>query len=203
MILDTPWNLCVRPGGAIRTLADWIAAARRENGLAFGTTGVGSVAHLLGVQFATAAGIRMEHVPYRSLAQSSADLMGGTIPGIMESLTATSSFIRAGNMLALASSAATRSPHFPDIPTFRELGFPTVAADGWAGFAAPAGTPRPILAALADAMRAAQADPTIRQRMTEMSSTPGQRYLEEAQAFVRQQVADWAPVVQASGARVE
>ena len=143
----------------------------------------------------------MEHVPYRSLSQSSADLMGGTIPGIMESLTATSSFIRAGTMLALATSAGTRSPHFPAIPTFRELGFPSIVADGWAGLAAPAGTPRPILEALADAIRAAHADATIRQRLTEMSSTPGQRYLDDAQAFIRQEVATWAPVVQASGAR--
>jgi tripartite-type tricarboxylate transporter receptor subunit TctC len=201
MILDTPWNLCVKPGGAFRTLSDWIEGARRANGLAYGTTGVGSVAHLLGVQLAASAGIQMEHVHYRSLTQSSADLMGGTIPGIMESLTATSGFIRAGNMLALASSAAERSPHFPNIPTFRELGFPAVQADGWAGLAAPAGTPRPILQALADALRAAQADPLIRQRLAEMSSTPGQRYLDDAQAFVRAQVAQWAPIVQASGAR--
>jgi tripartite-type tricarboxylate transporter receptor subunit TctC len=203
MILDTPWNLCVKPGGPIRTLADWIEAAKRGNGLAYGTTGVGSVAHLLGVRLAAAAGITMEHVPYRSLTQSSADLMGGTIPGIMESLTATSSFLRSGNMHALASSATQRSPHFPDVATFRELGFPTVTADGWAGLAAPAGTPRPVLEALANALRAAHADPTIRQRLAEMSSTPGQRYLDEAQVFVRQQVAEWAPVVQASGARPE
>ncbi len=201
MILDTPWTLCVRPGGSIRTLADWIEAARRSGGLAYGTTGVGSVAHLLGVRLAAEAGIAMEHIPYRSLTQSSADLMSGNIPGIMESLTATSGFVRAGNMQALASSAIARSPYFPDVPTFRELGFPTVAADGWAGLAAPAGTPRPVLEALANALHAAHADPTIRQRLAEMSSTPGQRFLEEAQAFVRQQVSEWAPVVHASGAR--
>lgn len=200
MILQTPWMLCVRPGGAIRDLAGWITAARGGQGLNYGTTGVGSVAHLLGVQFAAAARITMEHVPYRSLAQSSADLMNGTIPGIIESLTATSGFIRAGTVLPLANSSVTRSPGFPDVPTFSELGFPGVVADGWAGLAAPAGTPRPILEALAAAMRAAQAEPVVRQRLEEMSSTPGQLYLDAAQAFVRQQIADWAPVVRASGA---
>ncbi len=200
MILQTPWILCVRPGGPIRSLADWIEAARGGRGLTYGTTGVGSVAHLLGVQLAQAAGIQMEHVPYRSLSQSSADLMNGTIPGIIESLTATSSFIRAGNLLPLASSASERSPLFPDIPTFRDLGYPSVAADGWAGLAAPAGTPRPIQEALAQALRAAQAEPAVQQRLTDMSSVPGQLYLDDAQAFVRQQVAQWAPVVRASGA---
>ncbi|MBL6458248.1 tripartite tricarboxylate transporter substrate binding protein [Belnapia sp. T6] len=200
MILQTPWILCVKPGSAVRTLADWLAAAKRQGGLAFGTTGVGSVAHLLGVQLARAAGVTMEHVPYRSLTQSSADLLSGTIPGIVESLTATSSFIRSGSMLPLASSASERSPLFPDIPSFRDLGFPQVVADGWAGLAAPAGTPAPVLDALALALRAAQAEPGVRQRLAEMSSTPGQVYREEAQAFVRQQVAAWAPVVRASGA---
>ena len=200
MILETPYILCVKPGGPIRSLADWIEAARRQRGLAYGTTGVGSVAHLLGVQLAQAADIPLEHVPYRSLSQSSADLMGGTIPGIIESLTATSSLIRAGNLLPLASSATTRSPIFPDIATFRELGFPGVAADGWAGFAAPAGTPRPILEALAQALRGAQAEPAVRQRLADMSSTPGQLYLDDAQAFVRREMAAWAPVVRASGA---
>jgi tripartite-type tricarboxylate transporter receptor subunit TctC len=200
MILQTPWMLCVRPGGPIRDLAGWIAAARSGPGLNYGTTGVGSVAHLLGVQLAAAARITMEHVPYRTLAQSSADLLNGTIPGIIESLTATSGFIRAGTVLPLANSSAARSPGFPDVPTFAELGFPGVVADGWAGLAAPAGTPRPVLEALAAAMRAAQAQPAVRQRLEEMSSTPGQLYLDDAQAFVRRQVADWAPVVRASGA---
>ncbi|WP_439548864.1 Bug family tripartite tricarboxylate transporter substrate binding protein [Falsiroseomonas sp.] len=200
MILQTPWMLCVKPGGATRTLADWLAEARRTNGLAYGTTGVGSVAHLVGVLLAQAAGVPMEHVPYRSLTQSGADLMSGTIPGIIESLTATSSFIRAGTMLPLASSAAERSPLFPDVPTFRELGFPTVVADGWAGLAAPAGTPSPILDALAAALRAAQAEPGVQRRLAELSSTPGLLYRADAQAFVRQQVVDWAQVVRASGA---
>ncbi|WP_159994289.1 tripartite tricarboxylate transporter substrate binding protein [Roseomonas sp. 18066] len=200
MILQTPWILCVRPGGPVRSLADWLAAARRAEGLAYGTTGVGSVAHLLGVQLAQASGATMEHVPYRSLTQSSADLMGGVLPGVIESLTATSGFIRAGSMLPLASSGSQRSPLFPEIPTFAELGFPGVVADGWAGLAAPAGTPRPVLAAVAAALRAAQAEPAVGQRLADLSSTPGQLYLDDAQGFVRQQVAQWAPVVRASGA---
>ncbi|WP_419899268.1 Bug family tripartite tricarboxylate transporter substrate binding protein [Roseomonas sp. USHLN139] len=200
MILQTPWILCVRPDSPMRSLADWLAAARRADGLAYGTTGVGSVAHLLGVQLAQAAGATMEHVPYRSLTQSGADLMGGTLPGIIESLTATSGFLRAGSMRALASSGAQRSPLFPEIPTFAELGFPGVVADGWAGLAAPAGTPRPVLQAVADALRAAQSEAPVRQRLADLSSTPGEAYLDDAQAFVRQQVAQWAPVVRASGA---
>jgi tripartite-type tricarboxylate transporter receptor subunit TctC len=200
MILQTPWILCVRPGGAIRSLDDWIAEARRAKGLAYGTTGVGSVAHLLGVQLAAAAGVPLEHVPYRSLTQSSADLASGILPGIIESLTATSSLIRAGNLLPLASSASARSPLFPEVATFRELGYPGVVADGWAGLATPASTPRPVLEALAQALREAQAEPEVQQRLAQMSSTPGQLYLEDAQAFVRQQMAAWAPVVRASGA---
>lgn len=200
MILLTPWVLCVRPNGPVSDLAGLLAEARQRNGITYGTTGVGSVAHLLGAQLAAAADVPMEHVPYRSFSQSSADLMNGTINAIIESLTATSSLIRAGTVLPVASSMAERSPLFPEIPTFRELGFPRLVAEGWAGLAAPAGTPRPILEALAQALQAAQAEPAVQRRMVDMSSTPGRLFLDEAQAFVRAQVAEWAPVVRSSGA---
>lgn len=200
MILLTPWVLCVRPNGPISDLPGLLAEALRANGLTYGTTGVGSVAHLLGVQLAAASGVPLEHVPYRSFSQSGADLMNGTIGAIIESLTATSSLIRAGSIRPVAMSMRDRSPLFPDIPTFRELGYPSLVAEGWAGLAAPAGTPRPILEALARALQAAQSEAGVQQRLTELSSTPGRLFLDEAQAFVRAQVAEWAPIVRASGA---
>lgn len=200
MILLTPWVLCVRADGPVRDLPGLLAEARRANGLSYGTTGVGSVAHLLGVRLAAESGATLEHIPYRAFSQSSADVMNGTLGAAIESLTATSSLLRAGTLRPLAMSMRERSPLFPEIPTFRELGFQNLVAEGWAGLAAPKGTPRPVLEALANALKAAQAEPAIQRRLADMSSTPGNLFLDEAQAFVRAEVAEWAPIVRASGA---
>jgi tripartite-type tricarboxylate transporter receptor subunit TctC len=198
IMMGTPYLLCVDPKLPIRTLADYLQAARTRQ-MDYSTSGVGGVAHLLGLRLARATGAALEHVPYRGSTQAITDVMAGVVPSVLDSLTATSAHIRSGALRPLATSAPERSPDFPDVPTFRELGYPDVVADGWAGLAAPAGTPRPILEKLADAVRKAQASPNVQRRFAETSTSPGRLYLEDAQGFVRQEVAAWAPVIQASG----
>lgn len=198
IMMGTPYLLLVDPRLPIRTLADYLAAARQRP-LDYGTSGVGGVAHLLGLRLARATGTTLEHVPYRGSAQAITDVLAGVVPSVLDSLTATSAHIRTGALRPLATSAPQRAPEFPDVPTFRELGYPDVVADGWAGLAAPAGTPRPILERLAAAVRHAQATPAVQRRFAETATSAGRLYLDEAQAFVRQEVSAWAPVIQASG----
>ncbi|EHL96403.1 Tat pathway signal sequence domain protein [Acetobacteraceae bacterium AT-5844] len=198
IMMGTPYLLCVDPKLPIRDLAGYLEAARTKP-MDYSTSGVGGVAHLLGLRLALATGARLEHVPYRGSTQAITDVLAGVVPSVLDSLTATSAHIRTGALRPLATSAPERSPDFPDVPTFRELGYPDVVADGWAGLAAPAGTPRPILERLADAVRKAQASPNVQRRFAETSTTPGRYYLDEAQEFVRQEVAAWAPVIRASG----
>jgi tripartite-type tricarboxylate transporter receptor subunit TctC len=198
IMMGTPYLLCVDPKLPVRSLADYLQASRGKP-MDYGTSGVGGVAHLLGLRLATATGARLEHIPYRGSTQAITDVMAGVVPSVLDSLTATSAHIRSGALRPLATSAPERSPDFPDVPTFRELGYPDVVADGWAGLAAPAGTPRPILEKLAEAVRRAQASPNVQRRFAETSTSPGRYYLDEAQNFVRQEVASWAPVIQASG----
>jgi tripartite-type tricarboxylate transporter receptor subunit TctC len=198
IMMGTPYLLCVDPKLPVHSLADYLQAARTKP-MDYSTSGVGGVAHLLGLRLARATGAALEHVPYRGSTQAITDVMAGVVPSVLDSLTATSAHIRSGALRPLATSAPERSPDFPKVPTFRELGYPDVVADGWAGLAAPAGTPRPILEKLADAVRKAQASPNVQRRFAETSTSPGRLYLEDAQSFVRQEVAAWAPVIQASG----
>ena len=118
----------------------------------------------------------------------------------MDSLTAASAYIRAGSLRVIAFTTRERVPDFPEVPTFVESGFPDIVADGWAGIAAPAGTPRPLQERLAGAIREAIAAPAVARRYAETSTLPGTRFLDDAQAFVRSEIAAWAPVVRASGA---
>lgn len=198
IMMGTPYLLCVDPRLPIRSLAEYLAAARAKP-MDYGTSGVGGVAHLLGLRLARATGVALEHVPYRGSTQAITDVMAGVVPSVLDSLTATSAHLRSGALRPLATSAPQRSPDFPEVPTFRELGYPDVVADGWAGLAAPAGTPRPVLERLAEAVRHAQGTANVRRRFAETATTAGRLYLDEAQAFVRQEVAAWAPVIQASG----
>ncbi|MFC7610929.1 Bug family tripartite tricarboxylate transporter substrate binding protein [Teichococcus aestuarii] len=197
-MMGTPYLLCVDPRLPIRSLAEYLAAARAKP-MDYGTSGVGGVAHLLGLRLARATGVVLEHVPYRGSTQAITDVMAGVVPSVLDSLTATSAHLRSGALRPLATSAPQRSPDFPEVPTFRELGYPDVVADGWAGLAAPAGTPRPVLEKLAEAVRHAQGTANVQRRFAETATTAGRLYLDEAQAFVRQEVAAWAPVIQASG----
>ncbi|MFB9969923.1 Bug family tripartite tricarboxylate transporter substrate binding protein [Pseudoroseomonas cervicalis] len=152
-----------------------------------------------GLRLARASGAKLEHVPYRGSTQAITDVMAGVVPSVLDSLTATSAHLRSGALRALATSAPERSPDFPEVPTFRELGYPDVVADGWAGLAAPAGTPRPVLEKLAEAVRKAQDSPNVQRRFAETSTTAGRLYLDAAQDFVRREVASWKPVIEASG----
>lgn len=200
IMLGTPYLLLVHPAQPIRTVADFIAAAKRPPGLAYATSGIGSVPHLIGLRLAQAAGFELQHIPYRGGAQAATDAIAGVVPSVMDSLTAASAYIRAGSLRVIAFTTRERVPDFPEVPTFVESGFPDIVADGWAGIAAPAGTPRPLQERLAGAIREAIAAPAVARRYAETSTLPGTRFLDDAQAFVRSEIAAWAPVVRASGA---
>jgi tripartite-type tricarboxylate transporter receptor subunit TctC len=118
-------------------------------------------------------------------------------------LTAASANIRSGALRPLAHTWPERIPAFPDIPTFRELGFGDLVVDGWSGIAAPAGTPRPILERLAAATREALEAPEVVRRYAETATAPGRLFLDDAQRFVREELATWTPIIRASGATVD
>ena len=204
MLMGTPYLLLVGPRQPWRSLAEFVAAARAApESIAYGTSGVGSMPHLVALRFSEAAGIRLTHVPYRGGAQASTDLIAGVLPSIIDSLTAASANIRAGSQRALVHSYPDRIAGFDDIPSFRELGYRDLVVDGWAGLAAPAGTPRPVLERLAAASRAALAAEPVRRRYADTATTPGRLFLDDAQRFVREEAATWAPIVRASGATAD
>jgi len=204
MVMSTPYLILVRPNLPIRTVADLVEVARRTpGGISLGNSGVGSMPHLVGARFALAAGVPIQHVSYRGAAQATADVMSGALPGLVDSLTAASANIRSGAVRPLAHTWPERVPDFPDIPTFRESGFPDLVVDGWSGIAAPARTPRPILERLAEAVRESLAAPDVVRRYAETSTAPGRLFLDDAQRFVREELVTWTPIIRASGATVD
>jgi tripartite-type tricarboxylate transporter receptor subunit TctC len=204
MVMSTPYLILVRPDLPIRTPADLVAEGRRRpQPFSYGTSGIGSMPHLVMLRFLSATGVAMTHVPYRGAAQAATDVAAGVLPMMVDSLTAASANIRSGALRPLAHTWPERVPAFPDIPTFRELGFRDLVVDGWSGIAAPARTPRPVLERLAALIRETLEAPEVVRRYAETATAPGRLFLDDAQRFVREELAVWAPIVRASGAAVD
>lgn len=202
-ILRTPYALMAHKGAPFGTVAEFIAHARRNPGLAYGTSGVGSIPHLVMLRLAKAAGIELNHIPYKGGAQAVADAIGGQVPLVLDGLAAAVPHLKSGALKGLGVTSAARSAALPDLPTFAEQGQRDMVVEGWAGVAAPAGTPRPVLEKLAAAFKEVMALPALQERYRGAASTSGSLYLDDMQRFVRADAETWRPVVIASGATVD
>lgn len=179
------------------------AAARARPGIAYATSGVGSLPHLFMLRYCQAANIEMQHIPYRGGAQAVNDVVAGVVPVTLDGIASSVGLMRNGQIKGIGITGPTRQPLFPDMPTFVEHGFPGLVAEGWAGMAMPAATPRPIQERFAAVLKEVLALPQIVERYRQLAIDPGTRFGAEAQAFVAQEVETWRPLVIASGATVD
>ncbi len=192
--------IAAHPSLPFRDAAGLVAYAKAHPGqLRFGSAGNGTITQLSGEMFAEAAGIRLEHVPYRGSAPSLTDLLAGRVQLLFDSVAIPA--IHDGRLVAIATIAETRNPQLPDVPTLRELGFRQAEALPWFGVAAPAGLPLPILDRLASALEATLAAPGVARAMAPMGLTPS---FEAGEAFpdrIRRERDMYGAVVRRIGAR--
>lgn len=168
-VARTPLIMVVHPGIAATTPAELIKLAKADPAkFSYGTYGNGSSAHFFGYTFNKQAGLKMEHVAYKGEAPSVNDLLGGQIPIVIMSGVGAAANIQAGKMKGIAVTGPARAPIFPDIPTFKELGFTGMDDVGWFGLFAPAGTPKPIIDKLSKEVNLILKDPEIIARLGKM-----------------------------------
>lgn len=161
-LVRSPSLLVVSGSSPYKTLADLIAAARQKPGqVSYGSGGIGTTAHLPVEVFAREAGIRLTHVPYKGVAAVVPDLVAGRVSMMMSTATSTMELIKSGGLRVLAISSAARSPQFPNVPTFKELGLPEATFEIWIGMVGPAGIPKPVRDRLSQALEAARSDPRL------------------------------------------
>lgn len=168
-VVRAPQVLVVNSRLAVADLAGFLALARSavgEGGLTMASQGNGSIGHLAGALLAEQAGVRWTHVPYRGGGPAVVDLVAGHIDALLVTLPAAIEHIRGGRLRALAVTAATRSPALPSVPALAEAGFPGFDVVTWQGLVAPAGTPAPAIARLAEATAAVLGDPAMRASLT-------------------------------------
>jgi len=186
-----------------KSIAELIALAKREPGkLNYASAGVGSGIHLGAELFATMAGIKLTHIPYKGSNPALTDLIGGHVAIYFSSLPPAIALIREGKVRALAVTGPQRSPMLPDLPTVAEAALPGYEAVLHYGIVAPAGTPRPIIDKLNAALKAALAEADVRERIAAdgaelLSTTP-----EEYAADIDREEMKWSKVVKVSGAKV-
>jgi tripartite-type tricarboxylate transporter receptor subunit TctC len=204
MIGNAPNSLVVHPSFPAKTVAELITYAKANPGkVNFGSAGVGTASHVSGEYFATAAGIKLVHVPYKGTGPALSDLIGGHIPMAFAPIPATHSQISGGTLRALAVTSAARTGLLPEVPTIAESGLTGFDASLYYGLIAPAGTPRPIIDKLNAALRTALTSDEVKKRLvadgTEVTpSTP-----EEYTAFIDKDETKWSKIVKASGAKGE
>ncbi|TPG58516.1 tripartite tricarboxylate transporter substrate binding protein [Roseomonas nepalensis] len=187
------------PATDLAGLIAWIKA--QPGPVPYGSSGVGSVPHILGVLLEREAGLQLSHIPYRGSAPMQAELLGGSLPLGFDVLPDTVENIRAGRLRAFAVTASARQPLAPEVPTMAELGYPGIKIDNWLGLSAPAGLPALIAERLRAESVAALATPEMRRRLDERGITGAPLGPTEFTALVAQQVRDIGGAVAALGIR--
>jgi len=186
-----------------KTLAEVLEMAKTKK-LAYASPGAGTTPHLTGEHlFRAIAKLDVTHIPYKGAGPAAAAVVAGEPPIGSLAVTAPMPFIKSGQLRAIAISSATRHRLLPDVPTFKELGYPEIEEYTWVGFFAPAGTPPDVVQKLNDAMNRVLRMPDVRERLEALTFEPIGGTPQQFAEYVRSEVAKWAVVVKETGAKLE
>jgi tripartite-type tricarboxylate transporter receptor subunit TctC len=199
-LASIPFVLVAHPSFAGKSVADVIAQAKAKNGeLSYASAGLGTSNHLAGELLASAAGIKLLHVPYKGSAPALNDVVAGHLP-LMFDLQATAlPYVQSGKLKALAVTGRTRSSLLPDVPTVIESGLPGYEVSAWFGVFAPAGLPRPVLDRLNAEISAVLQAPEMQKRLQELGAEPEQGSAEAFAKFTRAEATKWSGVLKNAG----
>ncbi|QWE22162.1 tripartite tricarboxylate transporter substrate binding protein [Polynucleobacter sp. AP-Jannik-300A-C4] len=199
-----PLILVVNPNSQYKSIQDIVAAAKAKPGtLTFSSGGIGGSHQLSAELFMQNAGIQMIHVPYKSGSAGLTDLMAGNVDMMFDQMYSAVPSIRADKLRPIAITSKKRSPLFPNLPSFAELGYPKVEVLNWQGFIAPAGTPKPIIDILNKAANEALKDPQLRELMLSQGNEIGGGTPSEFAALIKSEAAKWSAVVKAGNIKPE
>ncbi len=204
LVAMAPSVLVINPSIPVRTVKELIALARARPGqLQYGSAGSGSATHLAAVLFAQATTVDILHIPYKGGAPALADVIGGHIVMMFGNIAPAAPLIRAGRLRALAVTSVQRTPLLPELPALDELGLKGFEAVAWFGVLAPGGTPVAVVNRLNQEIVKALRDPELVERLAAQGATAAPGTPEAFTAFIRAEIARWAPVIRQAGIRPE
>src|SRR5712671_4562344 len=204
VLAESPNVLVANQGVPAKDIKELVALARAKPGaLNYSTAGAGTSQHLAGELFKMRTGSDIVHVPYKGTAPALAGVMGGEVQFSFANVPAILAHVRSGRLRALAVAGARRSQQLPEVPTMKDAGIEGVEVPVWYALLAPAGTPREIVAALAEAAMKAARSPELKPRLLEQGAEPIGNTPEEFAKLLREDIAKYADAVKISGARPE
>ena len=189
----------------INNVMDFIQYAKTHPGqLNMASSGNGTSIHLAGELFKSKTGIFMTHIPYTGSGPALMGLVSGTVDVMFDNLPSAMALIKAGKLKAFAVTSSQRSAALPDVPTIEEAGkLKGFEATSWFGLLAPAGTPSDIVLRIQQETSKALNLPSIKEKLLAQGAIPSGNTPQEFAALIDAEIKKWAPVVKASGARVD
>jgi len=204
LIADAPVVLVVSAGSPFKSLADLVAAAKAKPGeVTFASPGNGTVSHLIGELFQSAAGIKLQHIPYKGAAQAMTDLIGGQVQSFMASVPSALVQIKGGTVRGLAVTSATRVGSLPGVPTVAESGYKGFDANTWYGLVAPARTPTNVIARINAEVNKILTMPDVREKFAAEGGGPLGGSPQDFADLLERDYAKWRKAVKDSGAKVD
>ncbi|MDB5577469.1 MAG: hypothetical protein JWR80_2645 [Bradyrhizobium sp.] len=199
-----PAILVMHPSVPAKNLKELIALARAKPGaLTFASGGSGAFSHLAIELIKTMAHVNIVHVPYKSMPQGITSVIGGETQLIVPTIPAALPHMQARRLRALGVTSANRSPASPDTPTLAEAGLPGYEADNWYAVFVPAGTPDKVVNKLNSDIRSRIDLPDVKERIARLGMDARGMSAREFSPYVKSEIAKWAKVVIASGAKPE
>jgi tripartite-type tricarboxylate transporter receptor subunit TctC len=203
LVAEAPVAITANPALPASNLGEFVALAKRAPGkLNYGSAGNGTPGHLTAEMFKIAAGIDIQHLPYKGGAPAQSDLLAGRIKIIFEPVQSTLAQVHAGNLRALAVSSKARLLALPDVPTIAESGFPGFETTAWWGVFAPAKLPSAMATTLAAQIEKVVNSELFRDKMEPLGVHPTVLTLGDFAEFQRAELSKWGKAVHDSGATV-
>jgi len=203
VIAVSPSVLLVHPSVKAQSVGELIALAKANPGkLNYASPGTGSPHHLSAELFKSLTGTDIVHISYKGGAPAVNDLYAGRVQIMFAQLPDVLGHIRGGKLRALATTGAKRLSLLPDVPTLEETGI-NLQSVSWFAIVAPKGTPKEAIAALYSGIVKVRDEPDLRKRLLELSAEPLGTSPEETAAHIRSEIAKWAKVIKASGAKAD
>lgn len=196
MGVNFPNMLVVHAGVGVKTLAEFVALAKKKPGsLDFASTGAGSASHLAGELFNARAGIETVHIPYKGGAPALQDLLGGRIASYYSTPATAGPHIESGKLIALATTGLSRPAFMPNVPTIAESGYPGFNATNWYAFVASSKTPTPLLERWNLELVKVLNAPDVREQLLKHGLTPQPGTRDELARYIASESATWGRIV--------
>jgi len=192
--------ICVHPSLPVNGVKEFVAFARARPGrINYGTPGIGTVGHLATESFATAAGVKLNHVPYKGAAQFTVDLLAGNIELAQIQLAGSVPLAKQGKVRCLGVTSVERSPLLPSVPTIAEQGLKGFQSYNWNGLLAPSATPKPVITRIHEVIAKGLKTPEARELYNSQGHEVSGIGSEEYAAFIKAETEKWAQVAQKAG----